>query len=471
MTGLMAKTIATKKSRWNTDIVNGFAGKELDKAPDYLDRIIRSGMKTLHPDIPLEYKGYRIMTPIEDFKHQIATSTSKNQVDISKNSIYKVAFMFSYAGEDFEKIIALPYVEDNVFIYLSDTMYNVVPVLSEYVLNFTKTEAFIRLLKDKQTIKAMKKQILEDGIRKSASVLYANLYRFDDEANKKIPITLLIMLKFGFYGTFKKACGCKPIIGIGEPEVDRDKYTVYQSLGRKPRMLKDGDYKPHNIYIAIPKNKTNKTTETLIASLFHVFDMVNIFSTRLPEILAGKSRMSEKDFWKILLGKTIFRNSYDVNKIITLMNEYTNVIAGYIDDIVKEKLHAVGVMVEDYYDLLYYVLDNFHARILTAEDTSASIDNRYLDVLYYLMYEIMEGFHKTFYNLNKDWDKKRDSLVVKDVKNRIFNKQLGTRRIFNLIKGGTNIAISLVDYSGDNKYPKITVQLEDRLVPCGSNAA
>jgi len=447
-----------KGKKFNPVIMKGMATEILPKAVEYLNSIIENGIKNL--SIPLEYK-WRIMTPYEDFKANFKPS-SKAIVDIAKSTLYRVEMIFTYNGTDIKRTILLPYVEKGGILYLSDAIYSVVPVLTEYVIAPTNKEVFVRLLKDKLIFKRMERNIVINRQKRPVPVIVSNAYKFVQGTNNKIPMALYLFLKNGFYGTFEKYFNTRPIITDREiTEEERQKYTVFESTGKKPRILNDTNYVPHNIKILVEKDKVNPFMESVIGALIYSFDLINIYSKNLLKILAGKSKLDETTYWKVLLGKIIFKNKYTLDKIMLQMDEYVNVINTYMDPIIEKKLKENGIVVEDFYDLIGYIIANYQKLIMNADKRSSSIENRYIDILYYILYNLIEGINRVFHGINIEYNKKGDKLTAKDIE-KLLNKHFSTRKIFSIIKsGGVNISLMPVDYSGDNYFSKITSVLED----------
>ena len=444
------------KNKVNRKIVKGYAVEQLPEIPSYLDTIIRSSIKSISPEIPFKYLGYKILSPDED----IANQGNITDIDISNSTLYKVTYTFEYNEEPIERTLSLPYVKEGGILVLSDAKYSIVPVLTEYVISSAKGDIFTRLMKDKLIFKKLERVIMIDGRRTPIAIVISDIYKLSKSKNPQVPVALLLFIKYGFKGLFKSLFNTTVVLLVDEePSLKlKDTHTIFSSTGKKPRGLKDLDYIPHNIIIAVPKDKVSQYMESVITSLIWTFDTSNVFSKELKNVLNDSAK--EKRFWKLLLGKVIFRNSYTYDKIFTSMNEYIGMIDGYMDDVTQKKLRENNIILDDFYDLIALVIRDYNMFVVTAESRSTSSENRYLDINYYLMFEHIAGINKAFFAINKEF--KQDKLTYNSIVN-IFNKQLSAKKIFNLIKGG-NVSLALipVDYSGDNYYPKITSMLEDQ---------
>ena len=95
------------------------------------------------------------------------------------------------------------------------------------------------------------------------------------------------------------------------------------------------------------------------------------------------------------------------------------------------------------------------------KDYNSDLNNRYIDMLYYLAYDLILGFNKVIIGINKRASKKAE-VSVKEIR-KLMDNELTSRKIFGLVKSSaTNLAIMLADSVSDIKYPKITSMLEDQ---------
>jgi len=466
MNRALKNVILKRDKKLNHDVMDGLSRKTIPSLPEYLHHIIRASVPTNY----IEYLGYERLSPIEEFWTQFNNKglklipPNKNKIDITDNTLYKVKYIFKYKDEIIERIIMLPYVRRGGILTLSGAQYYIAPVLTEYVISSSGNDVFARLIKDKVTYRRLDKGVIIDGNKEVVGITVTKPYRINKNTNKNVPISLLMLVKYGFYGIFKRYMNIdkEDIIILKDtdptPEQKKD-FMVFESMGRKPRRLKDNDYIPHNIKILVKRDKVTPTVKKIIASIITTFDYINVFSRNI--ISAIKDKDTENRFWKIILGKMIYNNKkYTLDKILYDMNEFMNNLDNYIDDITKQRLKEIGIKVDNYYDLLFWVIDNFEKMTLEGIDRSADISNRYIDINYYIAYDLIHGFNLAMYALIKEFNRK-SNVTVKDI-NKIFDTHWSTRKIYSLVKGGTNIAMNPIDYSGDNYYFKITSSLVDQ---------
>ena len=458
MNDVLKNVLDNSRKKINRDIIEGLAKKSIYGAVDFIDSLIKNNIANLNPNIGLVYEGYRPLTPEEEYKFDLNT----NRYDIARNYLYKVEFKFNLNGEDITRIMALPYVEENgSIIYLSDTPYVITPVLTEYSINPTGNEIFIRLLKDKITAKRLDRNYIKNGEVVRLTHIYAKSYKLKNSGiYDKIPLALYLFYKDGILNTFKNRAGVDVKFLTKDESVDKylETHNVYESIGTKPKILKVSNYRPHGIKILVPKDQDNIFAQNLIAGLLGAFDLYPDYV-----VMAFFKRLgtpNENKFWKILLGKIIFRDNFKIDKLIENMDVHLTLLNSYLDITVKEKLKEINVYVNDFYDLIAYIIKNFLKLTVNSEKRSGDINNRYIEILYYILFNIITGINKAFFKINENYSKGKVS--VKEINN-IFNKEVSTRKIYSIIKSsGVNLAIMPIDYTADNLYPKIATFLEDQ---------
>jgi len=472
------KFIEKEGVKFDPDIMKGLSIKYVSKISSHLDAIIKSAISTLPSDTLLTYKGFRRITPKEDYFNNINSSMSKNIVDISTNYITKVEFGFEYNGIPVNRIIALPYVERGGVLRLTDAYYTIVPVLSEYPISPAPGELFIRLLRDKLNMKKMERNILVNGVKTPKQIIHSKSYKLLKNVNDVIPIALYMFIKHGFFGVFKKYFNTTPII-FTDPNIKtdkyRDEYVEYTTTGMRPKNLfsknSNNTYAPHSIKILIKKEDITPFLEIVVSSLIYSFDMTPQFAMNIKKVAGKKTEPNtyfgqgdiddESLFWVSMLGKIVFKNKFSMDRVQADMFEHIDILNGYMDTIILHKLKEAGIDIEDFYDLIAWVIENFHELVVNHEKYSSNLDNRYIEILYYILFDLIVGINKAFLEFKRTSSRK--IMTEKEI-SRLFNRHLSSKKIYSLIKGGnggTNIAVSPVDSTTDSLYFKITSILED----------
>ena len=469
---LLYEVISNTSPKFNKDVTDGNVKDILKDSPKYLDDFFRSSIKSLTTPAGLTYEGYRICTPQETLDNVILAKNSKATYDIAKSDLYLVEHIFKYKGEVIRRPQYLPYATDGNVLRISDTAYSIVPVLSDTVISPSPSGVFVRLLLDKLNFKDQQRNYVKNGERVYGSLVYTNIVKtstmnLDDNIGKPLtPVALYLLGKYGIHGIFQKYIKTNKYIVTTEKDVSRytDEYDVYESTRVKPRSLKDTGYLGHTLKVLIHKSvPPTQFLENFIFGMIYVLDILPMYAEEAAQHINGGILDDEILFWKIMLGRITFKNSYSMDRIIESMLEHFDILEGYLDNLNKNKLALSGVKVNDFYDLLHIIMENYNVWLRNSKEYNADINNKYIDIQYYLFYDIIVGFNRIILSINKRITKKAN-MSYEEV-NKIFLNELTTGKIFSLIKSQQqNLAIMLCDNTLDIKYPKITALLEDRVV-------
>lgn len=478
MNQVLATIIDKTSPKFNKNITNGSTKEILRIVPDYLDSIFKSSIKSISPNVPLKYVGHRRMTPEEEYSKIIANDNNKITYDIALSDLYVEEFVFDYNGEKISRPLYLPYTDKGNLIHISNTMYNIVPVLSDTVISPSHKEVFVRLLKDKLTFKRKISNFILNGETVKGQVIYTvtiktTTMQLSDNMGKQFTsISLYLLCEYGLKEVMNHYVpGCDYIVTDENVDNLRDKYDVYESSNIKPRNLKvDGYYKGHSVKFLIKKDLKieNKTfLENFIYGLLYTFDVLPDHADDFLDVYRNNNVNDEKLHWRIILGRIAYRNSYSIDRIVEDMNEHFITLQGYLDNLIKGKLEDNGMYVDNFFDLLVVIMQNYNDWLLSSKEYNSNITNRYIDILYYVLYDIIIGFNKVVLNVNKRASKKQGLLSLKEV-SKIISNEFKTRTIYTLTKSSSmNICMQLTDTTSDIIYPKVTAMLEDQSRGCG----
>jgi len=454
---LFAKLLDAYTPKANPDVMNGLACLYMKKAEEYVNAIFKSASRSFPAG--LTYDGYERCTPYEEFAEITKIKNNKRSIDLAKSDIYLVKYKFSYNGDPIpDRFIYLPFVNEAGIFSLGGAMFHITPVLSDKVISPGIDNIFVRLLRDKIIFKRCYHSLIIDGIRETTHVVWSQIYRRPRD-NKKVPVTTkalttiahYIFAKYGFSKTFEKYAGFVPIVGeedINETTYPKDKWIICESSQVKPKTFISDFYTPSNLRLAIPKHKWNSITKSLVVGFYYIVDH---FPTRFkPNYLDNIA------LWKILLGHIVFSGLYGENRLHESINEHFISLDDYVDSIVIEKLKENNYHINDFYDLLALIIENFNVFILDNANSS-SIYGKNLEVLYYMLYDITSGIFRINFKLSKQATKRP---ITKEDIIKIFNKNLTIGAVYSLASG--KIITESVSYSGDHKYPKITSKMTEQ---------
>lgn len=468
MNSVLAKTIDDYCPKFNTNVSDGTAKQILETIPEYYNKIIESSLKSLNPNVNLRYLGYRKMTPNEEFVYTLLSSNNKTNYDLAESYIYMAEYVFEYQGQKIVKPLYLPFSEDGNIMKVSNTQYHIIPVLSNTIITPSYNEVFVRLLKDKLIFKSMSKNFVLNNEVVPGRIIYTeiiktNAMNITDYIGKPLTsIAIYILGEHGFKKTMLKYLNIEDYV-ITDQNVDhlRNDYNVFESTKLKPRSLKAKLYIPHDVKICISKKyKITPLLENILYGIIYTLDILPEDAADMVKVTNGKSIENEILYWRILLGKVVYKNSFTIERRASDINEHYDNLQGYVDNQIRAELSENKIYVKDFFDLLATILDNYNVWLINSKEYNSNIRNRYIDILYYIMYDMIVGFNKVILAINKRVSKKAD-LSLREI-SKLFTSELSTRKIFSIAKTSEpSLSLLTVDSSLDIKYPKITAILED----------
>lgn len=452
MNRLFSKLVVQHTPNANRDVMDGLATRYIGLGERYIDDVFRSASKSFPQG--LEYVGYEVCTPQEEFNEISRLKNNKRIFDLARSDLYLVKYHFRFQGRDLPpRYIQLPFVGDGGIIYLGGSCYHISPVLTDKVISPGMSSIFVRLLRDKVNFERCYHNLYINEHLETVQIVWSRIYRKSAEI-EKMPVTTAantsvvhyLLAKYGFKEMFQRFAGFVPIIGeeeINEKAYPPDRWVVCRSSGAKPPTCKDGFYEASRIRIAIPVENWNNFTQSMVAGVFYVIDH---FPSRIKPDYVNKERL-----WMFLLGHIIFSGVYGEGKLYDMILEHFNSLDEYVDDIIIRKLEEIGYQIKDFYGLLALILRHFNDWVVNAAESMISLNGKTMEILYYALFDITSAIFKTNFRLNKLATSKQltDKEVIETM-----NKQLKMGAIFGLTRA--NVTASSVNYSGDNKYPKIT---------------
>lgn len=438
----------------NEVIMNGLATVVVPFAMEYVDNNFRSISKSFPEG--LRYIGCERCSPQEEYKEITRDKNNKRLYDLAENSIFLVKYKFEYFGEPLKpKYLYLPFVEDAGLIKLRGSLFHVTPMLTDSVISPDNNKIFVRLLKVKLIFERVNHTYVKDGMNDYVSVSFSSIYKNKAEKGKssnRVKTTNLhyLFCKYGFTETFKRFLGFVPV--VGEDNINLQNYpekdwVICKSTGLAPDDRISKFYRPNKTRLAIPRAKWNENdVKTMVGSFFYIVDY---FPEIKPDWLDSQSK------WMYLLGCIIFSPDQGIGRLNERVNEHMISLDNYLDDIVKEKIIELGYNITSFYDLLYIILRDFDNFINISSKNQNSLYKRNFEILYYITFILTKNFVKMNYNLIQKVNKKGNNKPLSlDTVEDIVNKEFKVNAIIRI--NNQNQCVAGVNYSGDNKYPKLT---------------
>jgi len=457
----------------NPDIMDGVGHTLLKDSMAYINEILESSLKKAHPD--LKYHGIRRLTANETFNASYRNRNIAYNMDISEYTTYMCEIHLTLKDVKIpNRYIWLLYSRKGGFVHLAGNKYSLVPIVSDKVISVDKNKIFMRLMIDKLSIESEEMNIRINGKVRPVLILHKVILivkkrkLINKIGNIPIPSMLYSLMEYGYKETVKRICGEYIHIDITDGDIIQSKkQIVYQNVETPFKRYKYKDrWYYRDIKMVANVRRRTPTVDIVVSTMLYLFNMFTIKDniTRTPLLLVDELLYSiekgdldnEKMIYKKMFSFLVFKDNYNLDRNISEVNDHLNIIDGYIDSVVIKILNTSGVKVNNIYDLYEYVLINFIDLTSNSISYNKDIRNGYLDILYYIYYNNIVGINTAVRNIN-NFDSRKRTLTIKDVES-TFNKHMRARAINNLHKS-TPIALKSVDYTGDNRYVKITKDL------------
>lgn len=473
MNSVLLSLLDKECPKFNKTTMDGISSEFLRRILDYIDGVFKDSVKSLPPQINFRYNGYEIPPLNEECEYTLANTgnSSKPCIDISRSDVYCVKFKFSYNDEPIEKPVYLPYSDSHNIMYVSDVPYSISPVVTDNVISYTNRGLFIRLLKDKIIVNSVTRGILIDGVKHPAHIIYSNLVKskvldLTDNIGKPVtPLVLYFLARDGLQGTFARYFNWRTDDVICSTD-DKEGYICFASTGIKPSGLKTAYYTPHLLKVLVRRSQYERLTTqqksfvcNVVAGFIYALDL-------LPHHAEEALITHDSEFFTTLLARVAYTNSYSISRMLDDIKSHIGTLDGYMDEVIRVRLKgkftfACDIEVNDIYDLLYLAVKNYDEYMLNYIKFSSSLSNKYIDVIYYLSYEITYNFNKFIFKLIRKTNRQNSPLSYREV-DKILS-DLRAKSIFGLVKTSEpNLCIQTVDTSLDIAYPKVTAVLEDQ---------
>lgn len=455
MTNLLKATMITFTPKVSEEI-NGTIEEKLKELPIFLDDIFSNSVKLLNPKISFEYLGWERMSPKEEIEHMKA---SRYVHDMGDSNVYMVKFKFRInKTEIMEKPLYLLFAEQGNITKMSGTRYVASYIISDRSLSPSISGLFLKLQISKLNFTVSHKVIIKNNEKitvdiKHSKILLLNIT--DKLGNPITPSFLYLLCKYGishFDPNMKIFLDSKNP-GLKESlESEYDLYTtIYNITGGKPRKHMKVDYRPHDLYIAVRKGTGNID---MISAIIYCLDMLPDLAKEVAKYYGDIE--NEKEVSTMLLARLLYKESYIMHRMLEDTKQHLSTLEGYLDILTKSNLKYVGIDVNNFFELTYELITRYQDLVVNFKDYHNNLNNKYMDILSYISYDIYYTFNKIMLRINR----RGPSITSKEI-NKNF-AELSPKKIYSLVKtNGQNLSLSVLDNTSDLIYVKATSIQED----------
>lgn len=465
----LARVLDPDIPKLNPHLANGLATYHMQDVDRYIDDVFRTAAK----DFPegLTYAGCQRCTPREEFREATRKRNTRRgikkqtraQYETAQSSIYLMKYFFKFNGEPLTtRFMYLPAIGQAGSFVLGGSRFNISPVLSDRVISIPSPESiFVRLLRDKFTFQRFPYYYKTgEDRRETVQIVHSQIYHSNNGKKLKPAVPALttaahyLFCKYGMKETFKRFAGVEPIVmdSINRSEWPEDQWVICESRKIQPKCFGRLQMDPTKLIVVVPADRYTPMVKALVAGFFYVVDH---FPAWGPQYLDNPRQ------WMLAMGHMLFYKDINHGRLYDDVANHIESLDEYIDPIVRSKMAEIDVHVQDMYEFLAFIIENFNNWLLTYSDKINSMYDKELNILYYVLYDITSAIFKTHFRIK--------AAAKKGLKKEEIDTIIGSHLkpgLIHQMKKRSGV-VSSNSYSGDNKAFKIT----STLVPQSSSSA
>ncbi len=458
--------IETITPKFNPVLAGGLVSAQMKGVEQYVERIIRCAEVSFPPEV--RFIRSQRCTPQEEFAVVTAKRNNRQVYDFARTDVYLMKYVFEFMGEELKPhYVYLPYCSTEGLIYIRGSHFQITPVLADRAISVSSDSIFIPVNKDKLTFKRLIHTYYADGNREIGYVVWSPVYHVQKRKRGLAPKTVDMKTTIGHYlfahagvtRAFAEFANAEVYVGLDEIDEERfppKEWIICTSQQIKPRGYKGKTYRGTMVRLAIRREQFNATTSALIAAFFYVAD-------HFPERIVPND-IDDIALWRVTLGHAAFAKDDSEGNILNKIEDHMRSLDTYIDGMVREWLSDDGVYVENIYDLFMHVVETFTERVTHAGSSAASIYDKRLTVMRYILSDLISGTFNMSFALQRAAKK---GLTKTDVIN-IIRNELRTEAIFNIRR--QHGEVTSVTNPGDNPMHKITTSVVLQANSSGTHA-
>lgn len=451
----LAAFVDRNTSKINPDIGNGLAVKHMAKAPAAIDEAFRSVQQQFPKD--LKYIEGRRCTPEDDFNISTTKGNKKQGkrvYDTAKTDFCLYEYIFDYRGQKISSHLYLPFVREAGYTHIGGSRFCISPVLADKVISIDHNNVFARLDRDRLIFKRLNQRVVFNGFIQNVPVVNSQIYhssKIKKSTRQNQPycsLTHYLFAKYGMTETFRRFGKCE--IKVLDTDVDLDEYppdtwTVCTTgdLARNRNRFMSGT----TLRVLVKNVDLTPKVKTMIASFFYI---TRHFGDRIK-----LEYIDHVVTWIRLLGLINIGDIHE-GRLLDDMYKHMESLDSYLDIRVNKSLKDIGVNVSNIYELFDVVNEKYNDWVVNGAGNVASKYDKEINILYYVLYDIIRNIFMFNYRLSATAAKKRDKgedLTHKDIES-IITGELKKGRAYKLAM--QHPEVSSMSTSGDNMAFKVT---------------
>lgn len=377
------KSVSEDMRPFNDDLIFDFRKRKIAEIPAYLDKCFKQSMQFF--DNQMTYVGYRELEPLERIEYIISNPILRGGIPIRESEVTLMRYEFLFEGVSHYIHIHVPYLSHNRVVYNDTEYFPQFPIVEKGGINRTDNGSVIvkvmrvpmtfgRRESDKCKIKSVSGQLYWDLI------VTAKIYQGSRAGKKseRIPLILYHFCKRGFNETMKWYNFTPGEVVVVSSVDENDTKNEYFET-------KNG------CFIRADKEALKDMYKRrVVLSLFKIFNENTIF-------VPADVMSDDGNYYKTTLGHYIGAADA-LNKLLcNNANKHLRMTDPLLDLVAKQQLEHIGIMVNDIYDLLYWMFYNIDDLIVTYDPTN--LYNKKIGSLDQLMSSIVRDIAHRQYNV------------------------------------------------------------------------
>lgn len=402
----LVKAVSDVCPKFNDYALRGFVEEHIDNSPSFPALVFREGFKLIDADA--EYMDYRVMSPEERVRQELAAGPTKPQrpkIPLTVSHLRLIEYRVRYGKEYVYARLYTPYMHEDM-LHINDKKSIIRKVILE------KTFARVQEKdKDGISVSPIRTNLLFNRRQTFRAVSYTSPAAYSHfivtsrlyhgHIKNKICDTTIIhymLAKFGFLKTLKRfGLSTADISFVTAVDSDVENYEYFAA---KP--YDDKAEEGPGLFVKVRKAILNDDQ-----SLKFVINLLYILSFFKLQTI-DNVYIEDGTLWKIMLGIIILEDKAE-------LKAYSNAEANlrsvdyFIDPLTRQRFATFGIPIDDIYDLLVYIFIHIDEYMVTTQ--SQDIYNSRLDVSNGILVEsYAKRIFKSFYNLTK-----RTNITERDI--------------------------------------------------------
>lgn len=391
--------------RFNRMLAEGLAYTQMKDTHLVIDTLMKSALRSDNePNLPKDfnYITYKVLDPFEEYLRRIKNyrksrkiSKTKRQTvgyDMTLNDTYMVYFKFSAGGAEIVRPVSIPFVRRGGITHIRGVKYGISPVLKTRGISTTDKGFFIAFQSSMVQFEWCTHVFIIND--KSEHVYMPYSTTLHHKASKSStsfypPLAVWLFGKMGPKEVFKRYLDTNiDFYSITDPalhDIDTDTYAICTG----GPAIKN---RRSNFAVVIQKDKLTPEAKIMIGTMFYV-------GNRHPDRL-DISNVDNLITWQLLLGLAIMQDKCIPNQtlISDIQSHFAN-LEKMLDVSFRRELLTENILVEDIYELLFYIIRAFTKKDNVNRSELANLWGKFYTCIEYVTFDLRQGIYRAHWDL------------------------------------------------------------------------